>query len=224
MFAGHAAVALAAKPLLPHRSLGVLFAATYLIDLIWPVFLLLGWERVEIEPGNTAFTPLAFVHYPWTHALLTAAGWGILFAVIATRGSLKPARDFFLLAGVVVSHWLLDLVSHRPDLPLVPGTSLLFGLGLWNSVAASIVVEGGLFAAGITLYLRATKTRDRTGVLALWTLLILIGGIWISGPFSPPPPSSQAIAVVGLLTWLLPVWAFWADRHREVKPRTGDPR
>ncbi|MCK6684150.1 MAG: hypothetical protein L6R30_17245, partial [Thermoanaerobaculia bacterium] len=130
------------------------------------------------------------------------------------KGAVKPVRDLLLLASIVASHWVLDLLSHRPDLPLAPGGSALLGLGLWDSVPATLIVEGGLFLTGILIYVRSTPSRDRTGILALWSLLILIGGIWVSGPFSPPPPSAGAIGAVGLMMWLLPVWAWWADRHR----------
>lgn len=214
MFAGHAAIALAARPVLPRQSLGVLFAATYLIDLIWPLLLIVGVERVEIDPGNTAFTPLDFVHYPWTHSLLTATLWGLLFAAVVSRRGTHAAWNAGWLTAIVVSHWLLDLVTHRPDLPLVPGTSLLLGLGLWNSIPATLLVEGTLFVAGTVIYVRRSRARNRTGTLALWSLLGLILVIWASGPFSPPPPSADAIGLVGLATWLLPLWAHWADRNR----------
>jgi len=221
MFAGHAAVALAARSTLPRQSLGVLFAATYFIDLIWPVLLLVGLERVEIDPGNTAFTPLNFVHYPWTHSLLTAVLWGIIFALIALRGRMRPTRDFLLLAAIVVSHWFLDFLTHRPDLPLTPGASGRFGLGLWNSIPGTLLMEGALFAAGVALYLRRIDARRAKGGLALWSLLALIFIIWASGPFAPPPPSSQAVAIVGLLMWLLPLWAHGADRQCVVRHDHG---
>ena len=220
MFAGHAAIALAVRHRLPRHSLGWLFAATYLIDLIWPILLLLGVERVAIDPGNTAFTPLYFVSYPWTHSLLMAIGWGLAFAWLRLRHP-GPWREYTWLTALVVSHWLLDMLTHRPDLPLTPGTSPKLGLGLWNSIPGTLIVEGALFAGGILLYVRHTKSRDRTGTLALWSLLALILVIWVSGPFSPPPPSAQAIGVVGLLSWLLPLWAGWADRHRSLT--TGAP-
>lgn len=219
MFVGHAAVALAARPLLPRRSLGLLFAATFWIDLVWPVLLLLGVETVRVNPGDTAFTPLEFVNYPWTHSLLAAALWGTLFGFVATRKGARTqsgtVRDALLLGALVVSHWLLDFATHRPDLPLLPGGETKLGLGLWSSVPATLAVEGAMFAVGIALYVRYSRARDRVGSIALWSLLLLMAAIWISGPFAPPPPGAQAIAVVGLLTWLLPFWAGWADRHRE---------
>lgn len=219
MFAGHAGIAFAARSTLPNYSLGVLFAATYFIDLLWPLLLLVGLERVEIDPGNTAFTPLNFVHYPWTHSLLTATLWGVCFAIVALRGRLQPARDFLWLSVLVVSHWLLDFLTHRPDLPLAPGVAPRLGLGLWNSIPGTLLIEGALFAAGIAIYLHRTAPKPGRGALALWSLIGLIAVVWASGPFSPPPPSSQAIGIVGLLSWLLPLWAHWADGQRSVQPR-----
>ena len=221
MFAGHAAVALAVRPTLPRHSLGVLFAATYLLDLIWPVLLLTGVEHVEIDPGNTAFTPLNFVYYPWTHSLLTATVWGVVFALIVRRGRPQPARDALWLVVLVVSHWLLDFVAHRPDLPLTPGASPRLGLGLWNSIPGTLLVEGGLFLAGAAIYVRRTTAGRGRGSPALWSLLGLIVLIWVSQPFSPPPPNPEAVAGAGLLMWLFPLWAHWADRHRHVHPRAS---
>jgi membrane-bound metal-dependent hydrolase YbcI (DUF457 family) len=215
MFIGHAAVALAAKPRVPGRSLGILMAAAFLIDLVWPVLLLLGVESVLIRPGDTAFTPLSFVSYPWSHSLLAVVAWAVVFAFLALRGQLRPLRDVLWLSGLVVSHWLLDALTHRPDLPLTPGASPVVGLGLWNSIPATFIVEGGLFAVGLAIYLRGTRAIDRIGTAAFWSLMVLLVVIWASGPFSPPPPSQAAIGVVGLAMWLIPLWAHWADRHRQ---------
>ncbi len=215
MFIGHAAVALAAKPRVPGRSLGVLMAAAYLIDLVWPVLLLLDVESVLIQPGDTAFTPLSFVNYPWSHSLLAVLAWALVFAFLALRGRLRPSRDALWLGGLVVSHWLLDALTHRPDLPLTPGASPVVGLGLWNSIPATFIVEGGLFAVGLALYLRGTRASGRVGSIGFWALMVLLVVIWASGPFSAPPPSQTAIGVVGLTMWLIPLWAHWADRHRQ---------
>jgi len=146
-----------------------------------------------------------------------AAVWAVLFPLVALRGRLRPLPVALGLALLVLSHWLLDLVTHRPDLPLAPGLDAKVGLGLWNSIGGTLLVEGGLFAAGTWIYVRSTRPSDRTGSVALWTLLALILVIWASGPFSPPPPSPEAIGVVGLLMCLLPLWAGWADAHREPK-------
>jgi hypothetical protein len=213
MFVGHLAVALGAKRVVPRASLGTLVAATFGLDLLWPIFLLLGLETVQIDPGNTAFTPLDFTSYPWSHSLVMAIVWGALFG-LAVSSRMKTARTGLVVGAVVVSHWVLDVATHRPDMPLWPGGPLL-GLGLWNSVPGTLVVEGALFAAAIALYVGQTRPRDGVGRWALAGLLLLTGLIWISGPWSPPPPSATAIGVVGVAMWLFVPWAAWIDRHRQ---------
>lgn len=205
MFIGHAALALAARPLAPRANLGVAIAATYWLDLVWPILVLAGIERVEIDPGNTAFTPLDFAHYPWTHSLAAALVWSGLFGLACWRLGRRAA----LVMGVLVlSHWVLDALSHRPDLPLWPGSSTMVGLGLWNSVAGTLIVESALFAAGIALYVRHAA---RTGP-AFWLLIGFFVAVYLGAAFGPPPPSAAAVAGSALALWLLPVWGWWIGR------------
>ena len=217
MFIGHYAVAFAAKRAVPAVSLGTLFLAAQLIDGLWPLFLLLGLERVEIAPGDTAFTPLRFVHYPITHSLLMCAVWALLLgaAYYLVR---RYRAGAFMVAALVMSHWVLDFVTHRPDLPLYPGGSLRAGLGLWNSVPATLVVEGAMFVAGLWLYLTATRPRDRTGVVALWALMVVLLAAYFGAAFGPPAPGVEAVAWSGLLGWLTVAWGYWIDRHRTALP------
>ena len=212
MFVGHLAVALGAKKVDPDVPLGAAVAAAFGLDLIWPVLLLLGLETVRVNPGDTAFTGLAFDAYPWSHSLLTVAAWSGLAAFIA-RSVLGSWRSGAVLGGLVLSHWVLDLVTHRPDLPLWPGGPLM-GLGLWNSIPGTILVESGLLAGGLWIYLGATSSKDRTGTGALWALVALTGAIWISQPWAPLPESATAVASVTLILWLLLPWSAWIERHR----------
>jgi hypothetical protein len=207
MFIGHHAAAFAAKPFAPRVGLGTLFAAAMLADLVWPILLLLGFEHVRIAPGITAFTPLDFYDYPITHSLVAALGWAIAFALIVRRHPL-------VVGAVVLSHWVLDFVTHRPDLPLWPGGPKV-GLGLWHSIPATIAVEVPLFILGLALYLRATRTRDRTGSIALWALVLFLAVVYVGNFTSPPPPSAAAIGWVGLAQWLFVPWGWWIDHHRE---------
>src|SRR3989339_132004 len=117
MFIGHYAVALAAKKGAPKVSLGTLFIAAQLVDLLWPLFLLLGLEHVRIDPGNTAFTPLDFYDYPITHSLVGAVGWSMLLGGVY-YGFRRERKSAVVIGLVVFSHWILDLITHRPDLPL----------------------------------------------------------------------------------------------------------
>ena len=214
MFIGHFAVGFAAKRAAPSVSLGTLFVACELVDLIWPVFLLAGIERVRIDPGNTAFTPLDFISYPWTHSLLLTAAWAVLFGLLYLSIR-KDARGAIVVGVVVLSHWFLDLLAHRPDLPLVPGGAV-YGLGLWNSVPATLIVEGLLFAAGLAVYLRSTRAKDRAGAIGLWALVVVLIASYLGAAFGPLPPSVEAIAWTGLAGGLMTgVWGYWLDGHRE---------
>jgi membrane-bound metal-dependent hydrolase YbcI (DUF457 family) len=213
MFIGHFAVGFGAKRFAPRASLGTLFLAAQFIDLLWPTLLLLGVERVRIAPGDTAFTPLDFEHYPWSHSLFMVIVWGGMFGAVyyALR---RDARTSVLLAMVVLSHWLLDFLTHRPDLPLWPD-GIRVGLGAWNVVPVTLAMEIGLLACGLLLYARSTRARDATGRWALWALVTLLGLIYAGNLLGPPPPDVMAIAWAGHAQWLLVAWGYWIDRHRE---------
>lgn len=216
MFLGHFGVGFAAKPLAPRASLGALFLAAQLVDLLWPMLLLLGVERVAIAPGITAVTPLDFTHYPWSHSLLMVALWGALFA-LAYRALTGDRRAALLAFGLVVSHWLLDAVMHRPDLPLWPGASPLVGLGAWSSLPLALAIELPLFAVGVWLYARATSPRDAIGRWGLVGLVAVLLLIQLGNALGEPPPSVAAIAWVGQAQWLLVLWGWWLDRHRAAR-------
>jgi len=213
MFIGHNAVAFASKPAAPRVSLGTLTAAAMFPDLIWPIFLLLGLEHVRIEPGATKFTPLDFNDYPWTHSLATTAAWAAAFALIY-RATRRDARGAVMVAIGVISHWLLDFATHRPDLPLWPGGPRA-GLGLWNYPAATMAIESAMFIMAVLLYRRFTRPRDRAGSIGFWAFVILIAAIYIVTATGPAPPNVTVVAWMGLSGWLLPFWAGWFDRHRE---------
>jgi hypothetical protein len=213
MFIGHHAAGFAGKRFAPRVSLGTLFFAAMFLDLLWPILLLLDLEHVRIDPGNTAFTPLDFYDYPISHSLLTVIGWSVAVA-IGYRIVRKTWSRAAIVGAAVLSHWVLDFVTHRPDLPLWPGGPLV-GLGLWSSIPATIAVESLLFIATLALYLRATVARDRTGSIALWSLVVFVILIYGTNLTSPPPPSPTAIAWVALTAWLFVPWGAWIDRHRQ---------
>jgi len=219
MFIGHFAVGLGAKAIVPKTSLGTLFLAAQFIDLLWPTLLLLGVEHVEIDPGNTAFTPLNFINYPISHSFLMVCVWAGLFGLVYGFIT-KNVKVAIALAACVISHWFLDLIVHKPDLPIYLGNSPLFGFGLWNSIPATILFEGLLFLAGIVLFLRVSKSNTRTNTYAFWALVVFLVVTYIGNIFGPPPPSAEAIAWVGQLQWLLIIWAYWLDRNRTlaIKP------
>jgi len=214
MFIGHYAVALGAKPVAPRVSLGILFLACQLADLLWPNFLLSGLETVRIDPGNTVMTPFDFMHYPYSHSLLALALWATLFAVVYGVLSRAGTRAAIVVALVVLSHWLLDVVTHRPDMPIFFTDTPRIGFGLWNHPAVAVPLELLMFVAGAWLYLRHTKPTDRTGSIAVWALLAFLLVTYAAALLGPPPPSVSALAWSAQAQWLIVGWGFWVDRHR----------
>jgi hypothetical protein len=208
VFLGHIALGLAGKRAAPEVSLATWLASVQLVDLLWPIFLLAGLEHVRIAPGITRFTPLDFYDYPITHSLVGSACWAALFAAgwMMTR---RNARVAALLAAGVVSHWVLDVISHRPDVPVLPHGPYL-GLGLWNSVAATLVVELTMFAAGIVLYVQAGGSGRRR--VSFWLLMAFLLAAYFAASFGPPPPDTRTLAWSALAAWLLVPWAWFADR------------
>jgi len=215
MFIGHFGVGLGAKKIISKTSLGTIFLASQFIDLLWPLFLLLGIEHVKIDPGNTVVTPMNFIYYPFSHSLIGVLIWAVLFAGVyyLIKKDLKVA---VWLGILVTSHWILDLLTHRPDLPLFFNNETMVGLGLWNSFIGTIIVEGSIFAAGIYFYLKVTSSKNRIGNIAFWSLIGFLVIIYISNLFGPPPPSEEPIGFIGLSQWLLIAWAYWIDKNRSV--------
>jgi membrane-bound metal-dependent hydrolase YbcI (DUF457 family) len=203
VFLGHFAVALAASRSEPRLRLGTSMIAAQWPDAIWPVFLLVGLERVSIVPGDTAFTPLRFDHYPWSHSLVAVFGWAC-FVTGIVLGATQSRRAAALAWLAVASHWVLDVISHRPDMPVKPDGPML-GLGLWNSVAATLIVEGAMFAAALAYYARGRELGR-----GFWTLIALLVVIYVANIVGPPPPSVTAIAVSCLV--LIPALWFWGNR------------
>jgi len=214
MFIGHFALAFGAKKFAPQVSLGILFLACQLADIIWPNLVLLGIEAVEIEPGITAMTPLNFQHYPYSHSLVALIFWSALFAVaylLLRRAGTKAA---IVIAALVFSHWVLDVMTHRPDMPLILGDSPRIGLGLWNFPILGVTFEMLLFAVGVGIYVSHTKASNRRGSIGFWALVIFLVAVYAMALLVPPPPSSIAVAWSAQAVWLLIAWGFWVDRHR----------
>jgi membrane-bound metal-dependent hydrolase YbcI (DUF457 family) len=217
MFVGHLAVGLAAKRSLPNVNLGWLIAGVTVLDLVWPIFVLAGIEQVRIVPGATAFTPLVFDSYPWTHSLVMSIVWGVVLAA-AARAAKVPASASLPLVLLVVSHWVLDFVSHAPDMPLWPGDSPKFGLALWNSLPATFIVEGAIWIAGVALYLQARAGKGERPGVGFWSFVVVSTVMWATSPFSPVPPSITAVGWFAMIGWIVIPWAVWADRNRTSGP------
>jgi len=217
MFLGHFAVGLAAKRAAPRTSLGTLTLAAIFLDVLWPIFLLLGIERAAITPSTNSFLLLDFTYYPFSHSLLMALVWGALFSIVYFART--KYRTGALLCGVaVLSHWILDFIVHRPDLPLWPGGPKA-GLGLWNHPAATLTLESLTFIAGVWIYARATRSKNMVGKASLWAYAIVLVGLYLGEATSPPPPNVSVVAWMGLVGWLFVLWALWIDYNREAEPR-----
>lgn len=212
MFLGHIGAALGAKRIAPGTSTALLLAAPLLPDLLWPVLLLLGIERVAIDPGNTVVTPLDFQHYPVTHSLAASAGWAVLAAAVYWTLT-RRSRAAIVLGALVLSHWFFDLVVHAPDLPVLPAGPFV-GLGAWNSLILTLVLEFGLLAVGVVLYQNASVPVSGGGRIALASLVGVLILIYLGNVFGPPPPDATTVAVFTLGLWLIPLWGIWLDRRR----------
>lgn len=213
MFIGHHAVALASKRFAPRTNLGVLMTAVVLLDLIWPVLILLGIEQLRVVPGLMDASPMDFVSYPWSHSLVMTAVWSVAFALVWFALA-KRVFDAVICGFCVASHWLLDWFTHRPDLLLTVHGSAKYGLGLWNSRPATLLVELAMLLLAAILYARNFPSRDRIG---RWSFVAFLGFdvfVYLGAMFNTPPPDPKAIAWGALSALLIPLWAGWFDRHR----------
>jgi len=216
MFVGHFGVGFGGKRAAPPVSLGTLLLAAQFLDLLWPCFLLLGIEQVRIAPGLTPVTQLDFVSYPYSHSLVAALGWSVLLGALYWLVR-RNRRGSLVVGALVFSHWVLDFVTHIPDLPLAPGSATRVGLGLWRSLPATLAVELLIFLGGVALYARSTAPRDRAGRWGLWGLVAFLLVAYLAALFGPLPPSAAALGWGGQAIWLPVLWGYWVDRHRVYK-------
>ncbi len=215
MFIGHHAAALVNERFAPRVSLGTLFAASMWIDLVWPILLLLDIEHVEVQPGHTAYMPLNFISYPYTHSLVAVIGWSLLWGV-GYYAFQKYLRGAVVVGLTVLSHWMLDLIVHRPDLPLWPGGPMV-GFNVWDSPIATNLIEITLFTIGLVIYVRLTRPADRIGSWALWALVAFLAIMHVVLQVAPPPPSEKAVAWGAMIAWIFIPWGAWIDHHRECR-------
>ncbi len=225
MFIGHYAVGLAAKRWAPKASLGTLVAAAIWLDIAWPIFLLLDMEHFRIAPGITKMSPFDFFDYPLSHSLVMALAWAALWGLLYLMTGKNDSKGAWIIGGLVVSHWILDFIVHRPDLPLLPAEisymAHKYGLGLWNFPPGAILLESALFVAGFWLYLKSTKALDSAGRIGLWAFGIVLVAFYISDIVSanPAPPwlsNSNLVSLMGIFQLLFVAWAYWIDDHRKV--------
>lgn len=215
MFIGHFGLAFGAKRVAPSVSLGTFFLACEFADLLWPTLLVLGLEQVEIDPGNTLMTPLNFVSYPYSHSLVMLLLWSALFAVVYRVAMRSRPAAAMTVAALVFSHWLLDALTHRPDMPITIGGATKVGLGLWNYPGTELAIESAIFIIGAAFYLNTTRAKDRAGTIGLYALIVVMVAMFFAAIYGPPPPSVATIAIGGHFVWLFVIWAYWVDRHRQ---------
>lgn len=218
MFIGHMAVAFAAKRAAPRTSLGTLFLTAGWLDLLSPLMLIVGLEHFSVTVGDTALSVQSFNDYPLTHSLvatLVFAGAGALLYFARTRN-----RSAALVVGAaVLSHWLIDFLTHRRRMPVWPWHGgVRVGLGLWRYPAIAIALEGAMFVAALWLYFGATREKDRFGRWGAALFAAFLVALFVGTLVSPPPPNAGVLAGVGFAGWLIPLGAWWVDRHREAAP------
>lgn len=217
MFIGHFAVAFAGKKVAPRASLAALLLAAIFADVLWPVLVAVGAEHVRIAPGNTVVTPLEFVSYPWSHSLLMLVIWGALLGAYFRKRA-DGTQIAAVIGALVVSHWVLDWITHRPDMPIYPGGGK-YGLALWNNPTATMVTEIVMFAAGVAIYASVTRAKDKIGSIGFWALVALLFGFYILDSVDPSvPPSVRFIWISELVaSAVILAWAGWVDRHRTLQ-------
>ena len=216
MFIGHLATGFAAKKAAPCASLHVALLAAGFVDVLFSVFVLLGVEVAEINPGHTAVVPVEFLSYPWSHSLVMMIAWAAVFggAYLWKTGYKRGAA---VMAALVVLHWPLDWASHAPDMQLAPWIENRYGLSLWDSEPATALVELVMFGLGVWAYSSETSAPTRKGTLALWSFVAFVLALYAMSFVSPPPPSLKAMALANLLFLPSLLWARWAERSRELR-------
>jgi hypothetical protein len=211
MFVGHFAVGFAAKRVEPRVSLGTLVLAAMFVDLLWCAFMITGVEHVQFKPGKGAANYFVASNVEWSHSLAMDGLWAALFAggYFLCR---RYTRGAWILILAVLSHWLLDVISHRPDMPLAPGMHTYLGLNLWASVPSAIILEGGFWMLAVIVYALTSHPRTRASVYVYWSGIAVLTLIWLSNLTGPPPPDPRTAPVISLAIFSLFVaWAYWMN-------------
>jgi hypothetical protein len=232
MFLGHYGVAFALKRAEPKLSLGTLFLAVQLADVLWGVFLLLGWEHARIVPGYTAVTPLEFLNYPISHSLVAAIAWSAAAAALyyswPTRDTTRHWQAALIVGLAVFSHYPLDILMHVPDLPVTGNDSPKLGLGLWNNFSATLIAEFLVFGLGLALYVTLRSHRHPIRAARLAVLVLVLVGTYIANLYGPLPPSMTTVAIAAIIFILAAAGlAAWADRRatpQELEAQRLSPR
>jgi membrane-bound metal-dependent hydrolase YbcI (DUF457 family) len=215
MFVGHYGPSFAIKALRPAIPLWVLFIAVQLVDVAWALLVLLGVEKVRIVPGITASNPLDLYYMPYTHSLAAAVIWSVAVTVLVMlMPRLAPRSAAIWVGAAVFSHWVLDVLVHRPDLPIYDDT-MKIGLGLWNFPTIALAIEVALLFGGMVMYLRVTSPINAIGRFGLPVLGVVMVAIQSYVFFGPAPTSPSAAATTALVSYFVfAALAEWLARQR----------
>jgi hypothetical protein len=219
MLVGHYAVGLAAKSAEPKVDLGTLVLAAMIPDLAWSVFMILGIEHVQFTPERGAGNYFHATNIAMSHSLLMNSIWAALLAGAYGFRKHYPRGALFVFMAAL-SHWLLDFISHQPDMPLAPGVTKYYGLGLWTSIPATLILEGGFWLSAIILYIRATHAKSQAGNYVFWSGIAVLSLLWWSNIAGLPPRNLRTAPVASLVIFSLSVaWAYWVNRLRPTRSR-----
>ena len=215
MFVGHYGPSFAIRAVRPEIPLWVLFVAAQLVDVAWGLLVLAGIEKMRIVPGITAASPLDLYYMPYTHSLVAALLWSVGAAVVCRWAfRWKGWGAAWWVGTAVLSHWILDLVVHRPDLPLYGNTAKV-GLGLWDYLGTSLVVEALVLAGGLWLYMSRTTGLTRVGRIGPVVFAVAMFAMQVGMLFAPYPPAPAAVAMSALVAYVaFAAVAGWIDRQR----------
>lgn len=222
MLVGHFAIGLLGKRAAPAVSIGTLTLASMLADMLSFVFVLIGLEHWRVVPGGRGIDSMELYDIGLSHSLLMDVVWGVVFAALY-RWRRRDNAGVVMVFIAVVSHWVLDWISHKPDMALAPGTTAVHGLGLWTSPLWTVVVEGGLWLAALVSYVRMTRANNRAGVYVFWAGVALLTLSWIPNFTASAPPAAQSpvsgsIVSLGFFSVIF-AWAYWINRLRPVHLR-----
>lgn len=227
MFVGHYGVALALRPSKGSPSLPVLFTAVQLVDIAFFSFLIPGIERMRIAPGATVMNAMDLYFLPYTHSLVGALGFSLAFAAIVA--ALTPSdirwRAFAITAFAVFSHWLLDLLVHRPDLGLLGDSEVKLGLGLWNYPFIEMPLEIAITGTGLAIFMASRRPLNRTALISIGVLVAAMAGLQAFNWFGPQPAAGADLtffAIEGVLAYLIFIaLAWWVERTTAPIPAAG---
>jgi hypothetical protein len=202
----------------PKLSLGTLFLAVQLCDVLWGAFLLLGWEHVRIVTDGSSLLPFEFYDYPISHSLVGTLVWSVVAAALyyswPTRDTIRHWQAAALVGLAVFSHFVLDVLVHLPDLPLSGNDSPKLGLGLWKHPLTVMVMELVSLGLGLTIYVALRSHRHPVRPIRLTLLVLVLVGTYLASEYGPPPPSVTIVALSDIVLLLaVAALAAWTDRR-----------